>query len=264
MFTSVVLALCALSAGPRTPPPPPVVCVRQEDGVQEVPDEREEVAALIEQLCDDRKQMGEADAKAAMTVQKLAAEFRKSGPKDRRDIAKELYRSMGVIRRTGKDGLRQRILFLECAKALGQMAPESVSHLLRLVDSRNHADDYEVRCAIIAALGATKDEKVVGELLDLLDEFQARLQAAAAEALGEFAGHDQKLRKEIFKELLKLLGSARAALDEKEGDTTRDRYQRVSGSIQQSLIRLSGANESGYEAWQRWWNKNKRRDWDEG
>lgn len=259
MFASVVLVFCALPAEPRTLPPPAVVCVRQD----EVPDGREEVAKLIEQLRDDRKRLGEADAKAAQTVKKLAVEFRKSGPKDRCDIAKELYRSMGVIRRTDKDGLRQRILFLECAKALGEMAPESVPHLLRLVDSRNHADDYEVRCAIIAALGATKDEKVVGELLDLLDEYQARLQAAAAQALGEFEGHDQKLRKEIFKELLKLLCSARAALDEKDGDTTRDRWRQVSGPIQQSLRRLSGANESGDEAWQRWWNKNKRRDWDE-
>jgi len=263
MISSIALALCALVAEPEMLTPPPAVCAWQKDETEEVPDEREEVEELLELLREDRKRQGKRDAKAAQTVSKLAAEFRKSGPRDRRDIAKELYRTMLVKRRTNKDGWRQRTLFFECAKALGRMAPESVPHLLRLIDARNHKEDYEVRCAIIAAVGATRDKKAVDPLLDLLDEFQARLQAAAVKALGNFDRHDQKVRKEIFKELLKLLGSASAALHEERNDTTRDRWNRISGPTQDSLRRMSGARQSGYEAWQRWWNKNKRRNWDE-
>ena len=177
---------------------------------------------------------------------------------------KGIHRAMKVKRRTAKDGTRQRELFLEGAKVLAEMGPESVDPLIRLIDDRNHADDYQVRCAFISSLGKTRDEKAVRRLLDLLDEFQARLQASAATALGNYTNLDQKARKRIFEDLLKLLcGTSAAMQDEQNSSTLRDRWGRISGPCQSSMRKLSGAKEHSPEKWRRWWNKNKRKNWDE-
>ena len=262
----MILLLLALGAGAASPVPicaPPAPALVQGEEAEEPPDDRAEVEELLEQLLEHTRHLGKKDAWAVEVIGKLRVEFRRSGPHDRRDVVKGIHRAMRVKRRIAKDGSRQRELFLEGAKALAEMGPESVDPLIRLIDDRNHADDYPVRCAFISSLGKTKDEKAVRRLLDLLDEFQARLQASAATALGNFTNLDQKVRKRIFEDLLKLLCGTSAAMQDKQNSSTlHDRWRRVSGPCQSSMRKLSGANESGAEKWRRWWNKNKRKDWD--
>ena len=42
----------------------------------------------------------------------------------------------------------------------------------------------------------------------------------------------------------------------------KDRYDVIASPIITSLGKLSGHNERDPQEWQRWWNKNKSKDWD--
>ena len=82
---------------------------------------------------------------------------------------------------------------------LGKLAPESVDSLIRLATDRSHKDDHQVRVAFLKALGETKDKKAVKVLTKELDESDARVQAAAAEAHAvvlEGVADDHALRSE--------------------------------------------------------------------
>ena len=101
-------------------------------------------------------------------------------------------------------------------------------------------------------------------LLDLLDDKNSVIIGASAEALANFDEAPLKLRKEVFNELLKLLMTTKALKDSNASDiTSRDRYDVIAAPIVTTLQGLSGHDERKPEKWQRWWNKNKKKDWDE-
>ena len=228
-----------------------------------VEDSRPEVKALCEQLLAHTKKRGDEDAQAIQIIDRLYSEFRRSGPRDKKMIVAEISRAMRVRRPTARDGTRMRQIFLAGAEKLGKLAPESVDSLIRLATDRSHKDDHQVRVAFLTALGETKDKKAVKVLTKELDESDARVQAGAAEALGEFTHLDYKNRKAIFEDLLKLLMSAQADhQSDPDGTSSADRWRRVPGPCQRSMKKLSGANEGSPNKWQRWWNKNKTRNWD--
>jgi hypothetical protein len=259
-----LLLLIAPTALPSAPArlPSRVQPIVLDDG-EEVPDKRPRVEALLEQLLAHTKRRGDEDEKAIQIIECLAAEFKRSGPVDKKSIVTGITRAMRVHRPFNRDGARKKQMFLVGARVLGGMAPESVASLIRLATDKRHKEDYEVRGAILAALGKTKDEKAVKVLSEELHEFQASVQAAAAAALANFTHLDHTKRKAIFEDLLKLLMSAHAAhLSDPTGMTTSDRWRRVSGPCQRSMKKLSGANAGSPNNWQRWWNKNKKRNWD--
>ncbi len=259
-----LLLLIAPTALPSAPTgiPSRVQPIVLDDDV-EVPDNRPEVKALLDKLLSHTKKRGDEDAQAIQIIERLATEFKRSGPVDKKSIVTGITRAMRVHRPFARDGARKKQMFLVGARVLGDMAPESVASLVRLATDKNHKDDYEVRSAILAALGKTKDEKGVKILTKELDEFQAQVQAAAAEALGHFTHLEHKKRKAIFEDLLKLLMSAQAAnQSDPNGMTSSDRWRRVSGPCQRSMAKLSGTNAGSPNNWQRWWNKNKKRNWD--
>ena len=229
----------------------------------DVEDNRPEVKALCEQLLAHTKKRGDEDAKAIQVIDRLYSEFGRSGPKDKKAIVAEITRAMRVRRPTARDGTRMRQMFIAGAEKLGKLAPESVDSLIRLATDRSHKDDHQVRVAFLKALGETKDKKAVKVLTKELDESDARVQAAAAEALGDFSHLDHKNRKAIFEDLLKLLMSAQADYQsDPDGTSSAERWRRVPGPCQRSMKKLSGANEGSPNKWQRWWNKNKNRNWD--
>jgi hypothetical protein len=262
-----MLSLLLAIAPTALPPIPelfsPTPCTTRADDQDKVPDKRPEVAALLDKLLAHTKKRGDEDAQAVQLIERLGTEFKRSGPVDKKAIITGLTRAMLVRRKPTRDGSRKRQLYLVGARVLGTLAPESVPALVRLATDKNHKDDNQVRAAILAALGKTKDEKGVKVLTKELNEFQAQVQAAAAEALGNFTNLDHKKRKAIFEDLLKLLMSAQADhQSDPTGMTASDRWRRVSGPCQRSMKKLSGANAGSPNTWQRWWNKNKRRNWD--
>jgi hypothetical protein len=90
------------------------------------------------------------------------------------------------------------------------------------------------------------------------------VQAAAAEALGNFAHLEQKDRKEIFSQLLNVVTAAKNRMDAAVDDLeAKDRYNVIKAPMVTTLQVLSGHDERDPDQWRSWWNDNKKRDWDE-
>ncbi|MDE0915002.1 MAG: hypothetical protein OSB57_07460, partial [Planctomycetota bacterium] len=105
--------------------------------------------------------------------------------------------------------------------------------------------------------------KSVKTLTDLITDRSSTVQGAAAEALGNFVHLKSKDRKEIFEEILKTLTSVRNSVDSDPLDTiSRQRYDAIAAPMITTLQDLSGHDERKPSEWRRWWNKNKKKDWD--
>jgi len=242
------------SASPARPP-----LARQDE---EPPDKRPEVKELIEKLDGHASKRGKEDQEAIGVIDQLVAEFPKCGPKDRESIVGALDDCFEE-KRQEEDGVRQNQLYLAAATALGEMAPESVDVLLSWIDHKSHRSDLTLQRTLIKMAGKSKSKDARKPLIKLLKHHEAQVQAAAAEALGEYEEADLKERKENFEELLKLMMSVKGQVDVDPNDTAaRERWDVISAPIVTSLKRLSGQEENDPAAWQRFWNKNKNEDWD--
>ena len=190
-------------------------------------DGRPEVKALCEQLGGHAGKRGKEDSEAISVIDKLVQEFAASGPKDRAAIVKQLDKCFTEKRQEDKDGLRENKLFLAAATALGEMKPECVPVYLKWIGEKSHKKDIALQRLLILKLGKTKDEAGRKPLINLLNDENAKIQAAAAEALGEFGEASQEVRKATFV----------------------------------ALGRLSGQKDLSPEEYQRFWNKNKKEEW---
>ena len=226
-------------------------------------DKRPEVKELCEALRGHSKKRGKEDREAVQKIDELLQEFGNSGPKDRAMIAKEVSKCLGQKRGEIEDGVFDNNLFLAAAVALGEMAPESTKLLIGWVDNKKHRRNLKLQRRIIRSLGITQDPDGIKVLDDMLQHHEDGIVGAAAEALGEYTELELKQRKKIFQTMLTILMGAKSAVD---GDPTdvraRERYDVIAAPIITSLQRLSGVDETVPEAWERWWNKNKKKDWD--
>ena len=91
------------------------------------------------------------------------------------------------------------------------MAPESVDVLLSWIDHKDHRRDLALQRVLILKAGASVSPKAHEELIRLLKHHQAPIQAAAAEALANYASSDLELRKEAFEGLLQLMMDVKGA-----------------------------------------------------
>jgi len=264
MFSLVVpLLTLAPVAGPFPVPAPVPACapLQEEDPVV---DERDEVKQLLEELDQHVKEKGREDEEAIGAIDRLLQEFGQSGPKDRASIVKELDGCFKAKRtKELEDGVPDDRLFYAAATALGSMGPESVKPLIKLLGHKSHRKNLRLQRRIALSLGQTESEEAVKPLMDLLKDDQPAVQAAGADALGSFRGLDLKIRKEIFEELLKTMMGVKSKVDTDPTDMIADeRWRTISGPIVATLQRLSGHDETDPQMWQRWWNNNKKKDWD--
>jgi len=244
---------------PAPAAPPPIV----EDD-EEVPDKREEIEELIDRLKDHLKQRGDEDREVIAVVDELTREFPRSGPKDKDDIVDALERVLKTKRRETDEGLPDNRIHVAAATALGTMGPESAKTLEKWIDKKPHEQDLVVQRALILSLGETAEEKTVDTLIDLLRHDRPEIQAATAEALSNFEEAELELRKDIFKSCLDVLMAVRSIIDQDQTEIIeRKRWDIISGPIMSTLQTLSGHREQDAHRWQRWWNKNKKEDWDE-
>lgn len=258
LFVSFLLAAAPLAMGaPSFSAPAPVLC--QDD----LPDKRDEVKAMCEKFTGHIKKRGEEDREAIETVDAMLQEFENCGPKDRALVVKTLSAAFKQKRKEIEDGVYDNKLYMAAAVSLGEMAPESVKPLVSWIESKKHRRNLDLQRRLIRSLGKTKDPKAIKTLDDLLRHHEDSLVGAAAEALGQFSELELKDRKKIFQTMLSILMSAKGAVDT---DTTniraRERYDVIAAPIITSLQRLAGQDESSPEKWERWWNKNKKKDWD--
>jgi hypothetical protein len=238
--------------------------VLQDPGTtQTPPDNRPVVKELCAQLDGHASKRGKEDSEAVSVIDKLLQEFPNCGPKDRAAVVKQLDKCFTEKRQEDENGVRENKLFLAAATALGEMAPESVPVFLKWTSDKAHRKDFALQRILILKLGKSKAEAGRVPLMDLLQDESPKIQAAAAEALGEYAEIDLKLRKSTFEALLKMLMSVKGQVDTNANDLiAKERYDTIAAPIVSSLNKLSKHEEHDPNAWQKWWNNNKKADWD--
>ncbi len=270
MISSLALSLSLFAAAPAVapepaaaPPTPLSLAVPQDD--EEKPDKRDEVKDELKALKGHVGKRGAEDIEAIQVIATLKAEFPESGPKDRKAIVKGINACLKSKRKLTKEKLFDNKLHLAAAEALGSMGPESVKDLSGWVDHKAFVKDLDMRRTLILSLGNTKDEDAVDPLVDLLTNHEPAVQAAAAQALGNFGFLDQKDRKSVFKKVLDVITQVKNALDVGQTDPiVQDRYDTIAGPMLTTLQKLSGHDARDALVFRKWWNKNKKADWDEG
>lgn len=271
MLTSLLLAL-GLSTAPSAPAaavPVPVLsgpsALLVEDDEEEFPDNRDEIQAALKKLKDHAKKKGKEDVQATAVIDELLQEFPKSGKKDRKAIVKGIAACLKLKRKPTKEGLTDNKLFIASAVSLGNMGPESVKDLSKWVGHKQFVKDNDTRRALIIALGHTKSDDAVDPLVDLLPNHEPIIQAAAAEALGNYGHLELKERKKVFKEILDEITRVKNIVDVDVTDPIeRKRYDTISGPMLTTLQVLSGHDARDPLKFRTWWNKNKKKNWDDG
>ncbi len=262
--------LLSLAVQPLTPAPAAVMSheftihrFQDDEDEKEKPDKRPEVKEILERLKGHAGKRGKEDNEAVAVVDELLAEFPKSGLKDRGYIVKGLSDCFKQ-KRQEKDGVRQNKLFMAAAVAMGEMGPESAKPIAGWIGHKTHRKDMPLQRQLILALGKTKDVKSIKVLTDLIKDKSPAIQGATAEALGNYVHLKSKERKKIFEELLKTLTSVHNSKESDPLDTiARQRYDAIAAPMITTLQALSGHDERKPSEWRHWWNKNKKRDWDE-
>jgi HEAT repeat protein len=258
-FLALLLALPAPSA--PTPAATPVAAERGEL--------RPAVSSLVDDLQQELARRSVDEARAKQLVEKLAAEFAISGTRERAPIVRVLERCLAAKSQGKPDGE----LVCHAARALAGMAPESLPVLERALDNKPLLKEKEVGRTLVLALGKTRDKSATKTLLELLDDPDETIVAAAGEALGEYEGANLALRKQLFDAALKSLLQAKEEKDSQVQQTldpnsphdaaALKRYELLETAFGTTLQRLSKQDARSAELWLRWWNKNKRADWDD-
>jgi hypothetical protein len=236
----------------------------------EAPDKRPEVAALITKLDKHVDKHGGEDTDAIAAIAELETEFGKSGPKDKASITSALAKCIEAQRPEPKKGEFNNKLAIAAADAMGKMGPESVNPLIGFVGHKNLRRDIELQRHLILALGKTRDPGAIKTLTMGLENKDAPIVAAAAEAIGEFEEAKVDVRKELFSSAIKALMSAKNAKDGEQSGSgatahttvATERYDAIGASLMTTLHKLSKHDESTPEAWEHWWNKNRQASWE--
>lgn len=232
-------------------------------------EQRPIVAGLVGDLQDELAHRSNDETRAKELVEKLATEFTVSGSKDRGVIVKVLERCLAA-KQSGKPDAG---LVCHATRALAAMAPESLPVLNRALDNKLLLKEPEIGRTLVLALGKTRDKGSIKELFGVLDHPDDALVAAAGEALGEYDSVELATRKQIFEEVLKTLMQAKDQKDAQaqqstdptapHDDAAARRYDTIQAALSTTLQRLSKQEPRSADLWQRWWNKNKRANWDD-
>ena len=260
-----LLLLCALLCPAATllASPPPAFQAGKSDAAAK-PDKRPEVAerlAKLKTLIDDRK--GEKDTDAIAVIDLLVQDFPNNGPKDRAAVTSALSKCFEE-RRTVKEGdPPNNKLYMAAAVALSTMAPESTKELLKWIGHKDLKKDQALQTRLVDSLGKTKDKEALKPLQNLLNSKDDWMVGAAASALANYGELELAERKTVFETILKNLTAAKSQTDGNPNDTVaRQRYDVVAAPMITALQKLSKHDERDPVEWQRWWNKNKRENWD--
>ena len=262
MIASALLILLT-NVAPAPAPPPLALRAERLTQDEEKPDKREDIKAMLEVLKGHAKKRGKEDQEAIQLIDTLNVEFENCGAKDRKAIVKEISGCLKQKRTQSKEGVFDNKLYIASATALGNMGPESAKPLISWIDHKTLRKDVQLQRYLILSLGKTQTKAAIEPLIDLLTHQKAGMQAAAAEALGGLQGLEGKKLKDVFNSILKVITGLKGQVDGDVNDIiARERYDVIKAPMITALQILSGHDERNPDLWQRWWNKNKKKDWD--
>lgn len=234
----------------------------QEDAAASKPDLKAEIKEFKAALS-DRKAAKDDEAK------NLIAGWLKRWDdleeKERQEVVKTIALTFLVKRPPAESGL-----FNAAVVALGRMDKAGATALKKAFESKPFDDKewLQLRADMLKQIGRAKDPAMIKFLLDTATRSpEDMLMASAGEALGNYAEADQKVRKDIFKDLYKKfveVQEASSTLD--PGDATAQRKRQTFAAIadpwNSTLGKLSGQNFRDPQQWQKFWNEHKSEDWD--
>ena len=260
MISQLLLTFACVPQPLCVPAPVPIHLSPQE---QEVADRLPEIKELLELLGKYISRRGKEDVAAIRLMEQLAIQYPKCGPKDRESIAKAIGKCFAQKRKEIAKDQPDNALYLPAATHLGTMGENATKILVKWIEHKSHRDNLVLKRELIMSLGLTKDTGALKCLSDLLQYNDANVIAWAAEAFGQFKGHPQKVRKEIFSDILKVLVTTSEQKEDANNLEASARWEAIKVPMFRTLGSLSGERNSNAAAWQRWWNKNKRKNWDE-
>ncbi len=139
--------------------------------------------------------------------------------------------------------------------------------LLLLYNVRKLKKDPVVRIGICRAIEGSADPAGIEHLEDKLHDVDDRVVAAAAAAMAVHRHAKMTVRKDLFKAILKvymptwnLKNSVKLELKVQRRRAER-KWEVVEAPMEKSLALLSNVTQPSPSAWQRWWNKNKKKRW---
>ncbi len=193
---------------------------------------------------------------------------------DRKKVVKIVSKALTSVRlrppeKTG--------LYRSAATALGKAGKNGAKALHAAYTKKYFPMKKEwthMRANLLLNLGKIADPGMVKFLCDRAGRsFEDEVLAAAGDALGSYKDSDQKVRKEIAKALIIKLGGLEASLANNtinipgrpqnfSGANVKRTIEVIGPTWNATLTSLTGHSLASGSSWTRWWNKNKRKDWD--
>jgi hypothetical protein len=258
------LTLSAAAQDPVAAPPPP--------------DEQDpQIAAKIELLADawsERRQT--RDAEALRCIEELSTRLDQPvHPKDRSAILSTFAKVLTQGRLRGPEAATP---YEAVARGLAKLGEDGAEVLIRAYERKRfprHTEWAPMRERLIEAVGASGAPAAIPFLLERAQRSgEASELRAAGAAMGRFDEAPQPQRKEMVETLARRLAgfeseaSAPAVNQDQQLNLNRENairtLQAVSGPWQSALHQLTGESMESGAAWQKWFQDNKRRDWDRG
>ncbi len=237
---------------------------------KDLPDKREEIEQLLDELKAHSKKRGAEDEACEPILERLAEEYPKSGPKDRKSILGDVADLLTIKRKELSKDIPNERLHSFAATMLGRMGEDAGPILAKHVGHKKLESKIKAHRAVVLALGVTKWEDGIKVLITALDEDRPEVRAAAAEALGNYTGMEQKARKDIVEELIKVIVPIEETLEQNQqnpGTADIEQFQRdfdvMRAPVRATLEAMTGTTNGSFRDWNAWWNDNKRKNWDE-
>ncbi len=262
MIPQLLLALVCVPQPCGGPVPAHAALLQEGQEEQEVPDRLPEIKELLQLLGKYIAKRGDEDVAAVRLMGELAIQYPKCGPKDKASIARAFGKCFTQKRKEIAKGQPDNALYLPAAMHLGKMGKDATKILIKWIEHKTHRDNLVLKRELILSLGLTKDTGGLKCLSSLLQYNDANVIAWSAEALSEFRDHPQKVRKEIFSDILKVLITTSEQKADGNNIEAGKRWEAIKTPMYRTLGDLCGEHMRKAEDWQRWWNKNKKKDWD--
>lgn len=206
------------------------------------------------------------DTEGARILDDYTDRYSKLNKKQQKAVAKSAGSAFRARRKPD-----EVVLYLSAGEALSRFKENGAAELAKVAkDRRFRKKEWStMRSQMIRLLGRPADKRYIGLLLDIaLKDNDPEARGKAGEALGYYSGYPQATRKNVVKELVKTLeevyAQSRANID--PNDVTRatwvERYAAIQDPWMKTLGRMTGQSIKDVQGWTKWWNKNKRSNWD--